>query len=205
MRAFAQHYASRTQDFAEVNVSLGPTGELRYPSYNSDDCTGFPDRGNFQAYGRLARQDFREWALARFGGLAGVSARWGIGLASAQEIRVPDGDKQGGCPGPRRAQGFVDRRDYVQIQYGRDFVDWYNDALTRHGARLLLAANAALDGAMATVPLGMKIPGVHWQMACTPTPRIAEITAGLVQTTLNLQPVPEARADARASWTWSPG
>ena len=194
--AFGQHYAGSAPYFLEVNISLGPTGELRYPAYNGNDCTGFPDRGNFQAYSRIAQQDFREWALARFGGLSGVASRWGITLSTPDEIRVPDGDRQGGCGVQRRAQGFVDRRDYMNIQYGRDFIDWYNDALASHGERLLREADKALAMAMPGVPLGMKIPGVHWQMKCTPTPRIAEITAGLVQSKLNLEPVDAARADA---------
>ena len=75
--AFGQHYAGSAPDFLEVNISLGPTGELRYPAYNGNDCTGYPDRGNFQAYSRIARQGFR-------------SGRW---LASGiVGRRVPLGD-----------------------------------------------------------------------------------------------------------------
>jgi beta-amylase len=75
MQAFAAHFAPLADSFAEVNISLGPTGELRYPAYNKSDGWSYPDRGNFQAYSRLAQQGFREWALARFGGLTGVAAR----------------------------------------------------------------------------------------------------------------------------------
>jgi len=194
MQAFAAHYGSSTSDFLEINISLGPTGELRYPSYNTSDGWSFPDRGNFQAYGNLARQSFRQWALAHFGGLTSVSSRWGIPLATEEQIRPPGGELP--ANGTRRAQAFIDRQDYVSAQYGRDFIDWYNESLVEHGRRLLLAAHNAFSGTLRSVPLAMKIPGVHWQMTCTDTPRIAEITAGLVQTTLNLRPEPEARADA---------
>lgn len=34
---FGTHFSGISGDFSEVNVSLGPTGELRYPSYNSND------------------------------------------------------------------------------------------------------------------------------------------------------------------------
>jgi beta-amylase len=196
IHAFGEHYAGRATDFLEVNISLGPTGELRYPAYNGNDCWGYPDRGNFQAYSPSAQQDFRDWALARFGGLSGVASRWGLPLASVDEIRVPDGDQSASGCGQRRAQGFVDRHDYANTQYGKDLIDWYNDSLVSHGERLVREADKVLDGAMAGVPIGMKIPGVHWQMKCTPTPRIAEITAGLVQTSLNLEPVDAARSDA---------
>lgn len=191
MQAFATHFALIADSFVEINVSLGPTGELRYPSYNGADGWRYPDRGNFQAYSRLAQRHFREWALARFGGLSGVAARWKIPLASPDEIRVPGGGLPAGSG--RRAQTFVDDNDHVDTQYGRDFIDWYNQSLADHGRRVLLAAAGALDGAMKTIPLGMKLPGIHWQMmACSPRPRIAEITAGLVRTSLDLS----ARADA---------
>ena len=71
-----------------------------------------------------------------------------------------------------------------------------DDGKLDHGRRLLLASAEAFGGAFASIPLSMKIPGVHWQMmSCAPHPRIAEITAGLVQTTLNLKPDPAAQAD----------
>jgi hypothetical protein len=191
MQAFATHFAAIAADFVEINVSLGPTGELRYPAYNGADGWKYPDRGNFQAYSRLAQRNFRDWALASFGGLNGVAARWNIALANPNDIRVPGGGLPAGSG--RRAQTFVDDNDHVDTVYGRDFIDWYNQSLVDHGRRVLLAAGSALDGTMKNIPLGMKLPGIHWQMmSCSPRPRIAEITAGLVRTSLDLS----ARTDA---------
>ena len=68
--------------------------------------------------------------------------------------------------------------------------------LERLESRVLLAADTAFGGAFSSIPLGMKIPGVHWQIKCTPHPRIAEITAGLVRTSFDLRPVDAARSDA---------
>jgi hypothetical protein len=191
MQAFAAHFAPLAASFVEINVSLGPTGELRYPAYNQSDGWNYPDRGNFQAYSRLAQHNFRDWALANFGGLNGVAARWNISLANPDEIRVPGGGLPAGSG--RRAQTFVDDKDPVDTVYGRDFIDWYNQSLVDHGRRVLLAADGALDGAMNNIPLGMKLPGIHWQMmSCSTRPRIAEITSGLVRTSLDLS----ARTDA---------
>lgn len=194
MQAFATHFAPLADSFVEINISLGPTGELRYPAYNkgpNGDKWEYPDRGNFQAYSRLAQQSFRDWALTSFGGLSGVNAHWGFHLANPDEIRAPGGEQPANSG--RRAQPFVDDNDQVDTQYGKDFIDWYNQSLVDHGRRLLLAANKALTGPMAKIPLGMKLPGVHWQMKpCSPHPRIAEITAGLVRTSLNLS----SRSDA---------
>lgn len=195
MRAFAQRYRDLAPHLTEINVSLGPTGELRYPAYNASDGWSYPARGFFQAYSRVARADFRRWALARFGGLAGVARRWSLPLAGPEDIDVPGGDLPTSA-GPR-AEAFVAGNDHVDTAYGRDFVDWYNGSLVKHGRRILMAADEAFAGPLKDVPLGMKIPGIHWQIkACSPRPRIAEITAGLVQTRLDLRPVPAARPDA---------
>jgi len=195
MQAFATHYAAHSSDFVELNISFGPTGELRYPSYNTADGWNYPDRGYFQAYSALAQTSFRNWALGKFGGLTGVANRWGIPLASPAEIRAPGGHLP--PTAGKRAETFVNDRDYADTPYGRDFIDWYNESLVEHGRRMLVVADAAFGGAFQSIPLGMKIPGVHWQMmSCAPHPRIAEVTAGLVQTTLDLKPESSARADA---------
>jgi beta-amylase len=167
----------------EINISLGPTGELRYPAYNESDGWQYPDRGNFQAYSRLAQENFRDWAIKKYGDLSGVSQHWGIALGSRADIRVPGGELP--AHSVRRAQAFVDAYDYQDTPYGRDFIDWYHESLVDHGKRVLLAADTALDGPMKSIPLGMKIPGIHWQLQCTPHPRIAEVTAGLIPTSLN--------------------
>jgi hypothetical protein len=185
IEAFEQHFAPLTGDFIEINISLGPTGELRYPAYNESDGWHYPDRGNFQAYSDGAQAHFRTWALAKYGGLRSVSQHWGLALSSPAEIRAPGGelpDHSG-----RRAQAFVDAHDYKDTPYGRDFIDWYYESLVGHGKRMLFAADTALDGPLKSIPLGMKIPGIHWQMKCTRHERIAEVTAGLIQTSLNQQ------------------
>lgn len=196
MQNFGTHFNVISGDFSEVNVSLGPTGELRYPSYNANDIP--PEwsyetdshgnyetrsRGVFQFYSGRAGDDFRQWALNNFGGLPGVNQRWGFNLSSPSEIRVP-----------QNHDDFITNHNYENMQYGRDVIDWYNGSLVDHGARMLATAHQALTATMPSVPLGMKIPGVHWQIQNTTTPRIAEITAGLVQTTKG--PVSEARKDA---------
>jgi hypothetical protein len=187
MQEFSAHFAPIAGSFVEINISLGPTGELRYPAYNGTDGWKFPNRGNFQAYSDLAQEGFRDWALASFGDLDGVATRWGTPLSDRNEIRVPGGelpDHSG-----LRAQIFVNDNDHVDAQYGRDFIDWYNQSLVDHGRRLLLAADETLVGAMEGIPLGAKLPGINWQMmSCgpDPRPRIAEITVGLVRTSLDL-------------------
>ena len=186
--AFANQFKTMALagDFLEINVSLGTSGELRYPSYDEPGC-GFPTRGCFQYYSDRAGADFRNYALTNFGGLSGVNQRWGTNFASASDIRVP-----------QNPDVFANNKDYQNTQYGRDLIDWYNSSLVAHGRRLLKASGDALTaaGIPSSVPLGMKIPGVHWQMENTPTPRLAETAAGVIQTSLDLNAEPVARKDA---------
>lgn len=172
MEAFETHFANKASLFDEINISMGPAGELRYPSYNSHDgnLTGYPTRGGFQSYSDRAVADFQAWALSRYGSVAGVNAAWGHSYSSASQIAPP-----------ANAGSFVSNGEHWNTQYGRDFVRWYHDALMAHGYRMMDTALASLDGALANVELGFKIPGIHWKMATQGNlRRSAEIAAGLI-------------------------
>ena len=108
-------------------MSLGPSGELRYPSYNSHDTgTGYPTRGGLQSYSPLAVRDLQGWALRRYRSLARVNRAWGTHLRSRRQIRPP-----------ADADAFFESGAYSSTRYGRDFVDWYNGSLVAHGKRML--------------------------------------------------------------------
>ncbi|MDN3647905.1 family 14 glycosylhydrolase [Reinekea marina] len=178
MEAFEAHYASKANLIDEVNVSMGPAGELRYPSYNAHDggLTGYPTRGGFQAYSEPAKQDFRNWAIAKYGSVSGVSNNWGVALNSANDINPPS-----------NAGSFINNGDQYNTAYGRDFIRWYHDALMDHGYRMMDNAILAFDGAFANVELGFKIPGIHWKMSASDnTKRSAEMAAGLIPSDVDL-------------------
>ena len=169
---YGSTYANRMQ---EINVSLGPAGELRYPSYNSHDTgSGYPTRGALQAYSALAVKSLQQWAVAKYGSLAGVNAAWGTSLTSQTQIQPPS-----------NAGFFFSSGDYRSTQYGKDFVDWYNKSLVDHGERMLDTVLGALGSSFPGAEIGYKIPGVHWSMT-GPTPRAAEVAAGLVQTSVDM-------------------
>lgn len=173
--AFAARYQGRAGMIPEINVSLGPAGELRYPSYNSHDYgTGYPNRGALQSYSRLAIADFQNFALKRYGNLAGVNRAWGTQLTSPDQIRPPSD-----------TNGFFSRGDQYTT-YGKDFFDWYNGALAQHGTRVLSAVAGSLGGSLASTDIGMKVPGVHWRMGHPTEARSAEMTAGLIRTSVDL-------------------
>jgi hypothetical protein len=169
---YGSTYANRMQ---EINVSLGPAGELRYPSYNGHDSgTGYPTRGGLQAYSPLAVKSFQQWAVAKYGTLAGVNTAWGTSLTAQTQIQPPS-----------NAGFFFSSGDYRNIRYGKDFVDWYNKSLVDHGERMLDTVLAALGSSFPGAEIGYKIPGVHWSMT-GPTPRAAEVAAGLIQTSVDM-------------------
>lgn len=168
MNAFESHYANMSDSFIELNISCGPAGELRYPSYNSHDGFTYPERGNLQCYSELAKKDFREFVIDKYGDLNGVNQAWGLSLASVDAINPPDD-----------GAFFFSSQSHYLSDYGKDFIDWYNSALVEHGDRMLGYGESAFDDSMDGIALGIKIPGVHWQMTGN-TPRIAEISAGLI-------------------------
>ncbi|RBY75267.1 beta-amylase [Geodermatophilus sp. TF02-6] len=176
-RAFAQQYGDTyADDVIEVNVSLGPSGELRYPSYNQhDQGTGYPTRGALQSYSPLAVRDLQQWALRRYGSLEAVNAAWGTAYTSVDQI----------CP-PQDADAFFAGLDYLDTQYGRDFVDWYNGSLVDHGERVLRTVVRTLGEDFPEADIGYKVPGIHWSMTNPAHPRAAEVTTGLVQTSVDL-------------------
>lgn len=175
--AFKNRYGTTyANDLQEINVSLGPAGELRYPSYNSHDSgTGYPTRGALQAYSPLAVKSWQTAAVAKYGSLAGVNSAWGTSLTSTTQIQPPS-----------NAGFFFTSGDYRNITYGKDFIDWYNQSLVTHGKTMLDAVAGALGTSFAGVPLGYKIPGVHWAMTNPSYPRAAEVAAGLVQTSIDM-------------------
>ncbi|GGX41509.1 family 14 glycosylhydrolase [Saccharospirillum salsuginis] len=177
MEAFEARYAYMADDILELNVSMGPAGELRYPSYNSHDTgSGYPTRGAFQSYSDPAKADFQNWAIDKYGSLSGVNSAWGTSMTQTSQIQPP-----------ADATYFVESGDQFNTQYGRDFVRWYHDSLMQHGHNMMDTALVGFDGAFADVELGMKIPGIHWKMSATDyTKRSAEIAAGLIPSDVDL-------------------
>jgi hypothetical protein len=184
MREFQNHFGAKAKNIGEINISLGPAGELRYPSYNShDQNVGYPSRGALQAHGELAIESLRDFALTKYKGIDGVRTAWNIPNLQESEI-LPPGN----------ADQFFGRNDHWNTQYGRDFFDWYNQSLIDHGNRMLstgLKVFGTQGSAFYGIDIGAKIPGVHWRVGHWDNGRIvngdrlAELNAGLVRTSLS--------------------
>jgi beta-amylase len=174
---FQRHFADKAHLFVEVTISLGPAGELRYPSYNSHDSgAGFPSRGSLQCYSELARKSWEAWVLRKYRDREGVRQAWGE-LVNIEPPTNPD--------------AFFHNRTHINTQYGRDLFDWYQQSL-------LYAANVEMNAALDVfgvegapfngINVGAKVPGVHWRMGhwdgdkLVLGDRLAEITAGMIRT-----------------------
>jgi hypothetical protein len=174
--AFTARYATTyANSIQEVNVSLGPAGELRYPSYNGHDSgSGYPSRGAAQWNSPLAIRSFQQFAVAKYGSVSGVNSAWGSSVTSQSQIEPPSDTAY-----------FFSSGDYRNIQYGKDLIDWYNSSLVDHGERMLNTVITALGTSFPAAKIGYKIPGVHWSMSGA-TPRAAEVAAGLVRTSVDM-------------------
>ena len=176
MNSFERHFSGFSKDFLELNVSCGPSGELRYPSYNSHDKgSGYPTRGAFQGYSDRAKDDFRAWVKAKYKTLQAVQESWKTDppVTSWSMVNVPSKDS-----GNQMDEFWYYNAD--KSNYGRDLFTWYNDALIKHGKRMIGYAIKAFDSSMAGVDLGYKVPGIHWRVSDKYRPRAAELNGGLI-------------------------
>ncbi|NLR94684.1 family 14 glycosylhydrolase [Flammeovirga agarivorans] len=168
MKAFKQRYKKYAWMTDEINISLGPAGELRYPSYNSHDWGDYPNRGTLQCYSRLAKEDFQRYILNAYGSIDYINEVWQTKYEGPEEIPMPNADE------------LFKNNNYSTSRYGLDFFNWYNQSLANHGNKIIRKAVEIFDGDFKDVPVGFKMPGIHWLISDPNQPRVAEITAGLI-------------------------
>lgn len=164
MRSFRDRFSEYLGNvIAEIQVGLGPCGELRYPSYPEANGTWrFPGIGEFQCYDKYM-------------------------LASLRSAAVAAGHENWGTSGPHDAgeykqfpeeTGFFRRDGTWSTEYGHFFLSWYSGMLLEHGDRVLAAAEAIFRGTGAT--LSAKVAGIHWHYRTRS--HAAELTAGYYNT-----------------------
>ena len=167
MASFASNFSSYADIIPRISVSLGPAGELRFPSYSFAAGWTYPQRGLLQAYSTPAREAFRAHIRQQYqDDLPRLNGVWGTQLKSFDEVQPPsDGDH------------FF--KTATQIPYGHDFLNWYQGTLEGHLKRMMALAHKHLTPALSAL-LTAKIPGVHWLYNNPDVPHSAENTAGYV-------------------------
>ncbi|KAB8112923.1 hypothetical protein EE612_051728 [Oryza sativa] len=166
MRAFRDHFASFLGDtIVEIQVGMGPAGELRYPSYPESNGTWrFPGIGAFQCNDRYMRSSLKAAAEAR------GKPEWGHGGPT---------DAGGYNNWPEDTVFFRGDCGGWSTEYGEFFLSWYSQMLLEHGERVLSGATSVFgDGAGAKI--SVKVAGIHWHYGTRS--HAPELTAGYYNT-----------------------
>eukprot|EP01018_Ginkgo_biloba_P019871 Gb_08421 [translate_table: standard] len=164
MRSFKENFHALLGDtIVEIQVGMGPAGEMRYPSYPESNGTWrFPGIGAFQCYDKYM-------------------------LASLKSAAETAGKKEWGYGGPSDAghynnwpedTSFFRREGGWNSPYGEFFLQWYSRMLLDHGERILTAAESIFHGTGAK--LSGKVAGIHWHYGTRS--HAPELTAGYYNT-----------------------
>ncbi|KAJ8451028.1 hypothetical protein Cgig2_026837 [Carnegiea gigantea] len=164
MRSFRDRFKDYLGNvIVEIQVGMGPCGELRYPSYPGSNGTWrFPGIGEFQCYDKYMKASLQAAAEA-------IGQReWGNGGPhdSGHYNQFPEDT------------GFFRREGTWNTKYGEFFLEWYSGKLLEHGDRILESAEGIFQGTGAK--LSGKVAGVHWHYKTRS--HAAELTAGYYNT-----------------------
>ncbi|KAL4570425.1 hypothetical protein LXL04_026077 [Taraxacum kok-saghyz] len=139
-----------------VEIGLGVSGELKYPSFSEKMGWRYPGIGEFQCYDKYMLQN-----LVKMSNLRGQTF-WG---------RVPEnvGDYNSS---PQETGFFCENGEYGS-HYGRFFLKWYTESLIDHANTVLSLATLAFEEIQIVVKV---IPAVYWWYKSRS--HAAELTAG---------------------------
>lgn len=160
MRSFKETFISDLGTvITEIQVGLGPAGELRYPAYPEGNGTWkFPGIGEFQCYDKYMLASLR--ALAE----ANNKPNWGLGGPhdSGHYQQWP------------QETGFFHEHGNWNSPYGSFFLQWYSEMLIRHGDKVLSSAAGIFRDTYTDI--SGKVAGIHWHYGTPSHP--PELTAG---------------------------
>lgn len=144
MKSFREEMADflETGLITDIEVGLGPAGELRYPSYQEGKGWKFPGIGEFQCYDKYLKADFKEAAIK----------------AGHPEYELPsDAGTYNDTP---EDTGFFRPSGTYLTEKGKFFLTWYSNKLLFHGDQILDEANKIFLGCK--IKLASKVSGIHW-------------------------------------------
>ncbi|XP_062095716.1 beta-amylase 8 [Humulus lupulus] len=138
-----------------VEIGLGASGELKYPSFSERMGWRYPGVGEFQCFDKYLQQSLRKAAKLR------GHSFWARGPDNAGHYNSR----------PHETGFFCERGDYDSY-YGRFFLQWYGQLLIDHADNVLSLASLAFEETNIIV----KVPEVYWWYR-TPS-HAAELTSG---------------------------
>jgi len=167
MGNFSQTFSSYLSSglINQIQVGLGPAGEMRYPSYQlQDNRWTYCGIGAFQCYDSNMKQSLQQAANQ-----AG-NPSWGS----------PPNNAGFYDSSPSQTQFFSDNQpNNYASSYGSFFLGWYSQQLINHGASILSAASTIFS----PTPIAAKVSGIHWWY--NTDSHAAECTAGYFNTDFN--------------------
>lgn len=141
-QTFAKYLSSG--QIEEIEVGVGPSGELRYPAYRLDKWS-FPGIGAFQCYDKYMLQMLKDAAYN----------------ASRPEWAYPPTNAGNYNSRPEDTPFFSSNQpNNWNSDYGKFFLGWYSSSLIAHGKRVLDLAAQVFSKYPTTYSI--KISGVHW-------------------------------------------
>ncbi|KAA3455685.1 beta-amylase 1, chloroplastic-like [Gossypium australe] len=180
MRAFKDNFKHLLGDtIVEIQVGMGPAGELRYPSYPEENgIWKFPGIGAFQCYDKYMLSSLKAAAEAAGKPEWGSTGPTDAGHYNSWPEDTPFFKKDGG--------GW-------NSQYGEFFLSWYSQTLIEHGERILSSASSIFEAT--GVKISVKVAGIHWHYGSRS--HAAELTAGYYNTRFRDGYLPMAQMVAR--------
>lgn len=130
------------ETIVDIEVGLGPAGELRYPSYPQNQGWRFPGIGEFQCYDKYLKQEFAVSA-AKAG-----HPKWDLPCDAGKYNDTP------------AKTGFFAANGTYLSEKGKFFLTWYSNKLIQHGDQILGEANKAFEECRVTI--AAKVSGIHW-------------------------------------------
>ncbi|KAK4769356.1 hypothetical protein SAY86_027506 [Trapa natans] len=165
MQAFRDNFRDLLGDtIVEIQVGMGPAGELRYPSYPEQNGTWkFPGIGAFQCYDKYMLSSLK---------------------AAAEAIGKPEWGNSGPTDAghyknwPEDTHFFRKEGGGWNSPYGEFFLSWYSKMLLDHGEKILVSAKATFEST--GVKISVKVAGIHWHYGTRS--HAPELTAGYYNT-----------------------
>ncbi|KAM0072295.1 putative beta-amylase [Helianthus debilis subsp. tardiflorus] len=146
------------KNISAIEIGLGPSGELRYPSCNSEHGWVYPGVGAFQCYDRYMLKSLKK-----------ESAKQGYEYCNIiSEIEGSyDSD-------PDQVGFFSDEKKFDSFKT-RFFLNWYSKTLVEHGDQVIFNAKKAFGRKRI---LNVKLSGVYWWYNHDTKSHAAELTTG---------------------------
>ncbi|GJQ15914.1 hypothetical protein GpartN1_g7705.t1 [Galdieria partita] len=169
MRAFYVQFSEWLgTHIVQIQVSMGPSGELRYPSFALSRWK-FPGMGAFQCYDQLMQQDYLHY------------------ITSNDDTQIEKDHPLFPCyktcgtgynEMPWQTLFFAEPKGIAETTAGKIFLKWYSNKLLSHGEHILERAHHIFHNHVdsSKVEIACKIAGIHWFYR-TPY-RAAEAIAG---------------------------